>query len=975
MTRILHVIGAAGLLLAALPSSLTHAGTPSGRFNLLVYRVDFPDTPGAQFPQPVFESSWVHDVEQYYREMSGNALDFRPFVAPAVVTMARNRRFYINCPNPALGTTSADCRTDERGAEDEAIDKLILAGTIEERVEGLVPTGGTAEEVFDGFLMVFTNPVPYPVAADGTLCGDVGDMAWTERLWDRVTLRERPGLYYAARVDEDGHRDGPQACNGIYEYKDLVNVMQEVGHSLSKWAGNSYDHPADYVNKFETMDSGDGAVIGAYPRMSVSRKGASFGSWFPGWIPDARVTVFEPPTDGTIVLAPIESDVNVGDAPMAASIRTADGSIHVLECRRSLAWDALQEIPDEGVLIVTGVAGRAPGETAYRIPPDGSTTTAHDDPGLLRLWKPGETFVDAANDVSVAIGPDVGGGCTVTVDYGPMAGALVPDVGIIPWVTPPLETWETVDIWVDSSCNGYEEAGGTLRYGRSLDGDVIGNGDDLCANRENRIYARVRNFGTMDAVNVKVSFAVNSPPGLGMRTAEGWAPIGTAPTIPAIGPGSSAIVYVTWIPPVFPPPGVFSGRFPYHTCIQVTIETVAGERVTANQDGINEQENVGWYEAVFDPITLAYGPIDRSFNLTNATNEDGWYTLREDFMLPTGWVLTIADGQRFFWIPAGDFLPIAVHVQPPPDAPLDVQFFVNVRGYAVESSSSPGEPLSDHLHEVGGVLIAAQTVRRTQLDFSAEANPVNSCTLIGIKSQGCLVPAVPGAILTAEYVSPTGARTAHLVTTEAGGCFNDTLPSTETGDWTVQVFWTGDTGHASVEAATTVAAYSANDHDCDTIPNPQDNCPTVANPTQKNLDQDSAGDACDCAPQDPGTFAQPAWVTGLSVLPSQQGPDFTSLLWDSLAPQAGSGIGYDVVVGDVALLRTASRFTDATCVLTVHQGTSADVYFPDPQPGQAIYYFVRGHNPCGVGSYDEASSGQVGSRDAAIQQAPQHCAP
>jgi hypothetical protein len=976
-TRVLIAIGVAALLLAALPSSLTQAGTPSGRFNLLVFRVDFPDTPGAQFSQATFESAWVGDVEQYFRDMSGNTLDFRPFVAPSVVTMARNRRFYINCPNPALGTESAVCQVDRRGPEDEAIDSLVLAGIIEERPEGLAPAGGTAEDVFDGFLMVFTNPKPYPDVGDGTICGDVGDFAWQERLWDRTRFRERPGLYYAARVNEDGHTPltGPQVCNGIYEYEDLVDVMQEVGHSLSAWAGNTYDHPAGYVNKFEAMDAGAGAVTGAYTRMSVSRKGSSFKSWFPGWIPDARVEVFDPPTDGTIVLAPIESDVNGGGAPMAARIGTADGSIHVLECRRPIGWDARQGIPDDGVLIVTGVAGRNPGETVYRIPPDGSTPTDLGDPGLLRLWKPGETFVDAANDVSVSIGPDVGGGCTVTVDYGPTASETVPDVGIIPWMTPPLATWETVDLWVDSSCNGYEDSGGLLRYGRSPSGDVVGNGDDLCANRENRIYARVRNFGTREATNVTVNFAVNSPPGVGMRSPEGWAPIGTAPTIPAIGPGSSAIVYVTWTPPVVPPPGVSTGRFPYHTCIQVTIDTVSGERVTANQDGINEQENVGWYEAVFDPLTLAYGPIDRSFNLTNATNEDGWYTLREDFMLPTGWTLTIADGQRFFWIPAGHFVPIAVHVQPPPSAPLDMQFFANVRGYAVESSSLPGTPLSDHLHEVGGVLLAAQTVRKTQLDLSAEASPVNSCTLTGIKSQGCLVPAVSGAILTAEYVSPTGARTSRLVTTLPGGCFYDVFPSTETGDWEVQVFWTGDAGQASIEASANVEAYSANDRDCDTIPNPQDNCPTVTNPTQKDIDQDSAGDVCDCAPQDPGTFAQPEWVTGISVLPNQQGDDFASLSWDSLASQAGSGVGYDVVVGDLALMHTPTRFTDATCVLNVHVGTSATVFSPAPIPGKASFYLLRGHNSCGVGPYSELVTGQVGDRDAAIQQAPNRCAP
>ena len=38
---------------------------------------------------------------------------------------------------------------------------------------------------------------------------------------------------------------------------------------------------------------------------------------------------------------------------------------------------------------------------------------------------------------------------------------------IVPWLTPPMNTYETVDIWVDSSCNGYFSDVGAkgLRYG------------------------------------------------------------------------------------------------------------------------------------------------------------------------------------------------------------------------------------------------------------------------------------------------------------------------------------------------------------------------------------------------------------------------------------------------------------------------------------------------------------------------------
>jgi hypothetical protein len=41
------------------------------------------------------------------------------------------------------------------------------------------------------------------------------------------------------------------------------------------------------------------------------------------------------------------------------------------------------------------------------------------------------------------------------------------------------------------------------------------------------------------------------------------------------------------------------------------------------------------------------------------------------------------------------------------------------------------------------------------------------------------------------------------------------------------------------------------DTDCDGVPNAKDNCPTVYNPTQSDVDQDGVGDSCDCAPTDP----------------------------------------------------------------------------------------------------------------------------
>jgi len=47
----------------------------------------------------------------------------------------------------------------------------------------------------------------------------------------------------------------------------------------------------------------------------------------------------------------------------------------------------------------------------------------------------------------------------LTVDFNQNSNK--PEVIINPWTSPPGNTWETTDIWIDSPVNGY----GTFRYG------------------------------------------------------------------------------------------------------------------------------------------------------------------------------------------------------------------------------------------------------------------------------------------------------------------------------------------------------------------------------------------------------------------------------------------------------------------------------------------------------------------------------
>ncbi len=127
-----------------------------------------------------------------------------------------------------------------------------------------------------------------------------------------------------------------------------------------------------------------------------------------------------------------------------------------------------------------------------------------------------------------------------------------------------------------------------------------------------------------------------------------------------------------------------------------------------------------------------------------------------------------------------------------------------------------------------------------------------------------------------------------------------------------------------------------------------DNCPTVYNADQADADQDGRGDVCDCAPASAAAWAVPAAVTGLGC------PDKTAIAWDSMAPQAGPIIAYDVIRGELAQL--AAGGGSESCVrLSVAEASIADG--TTPVAGTGFYYLVRGGNACGKGSYGLRTNG------------------
>lgn len=137
------------------------------------------------------------------------------------------------------------------------------------------------------------------------------------------------------------------------------------------------------------------------------------------------------------------------------------------------------------------------------------------------------------------------------------------------------------------------------------------------------------------------------------------------------------------------------------------------------------------------------------------------------------------------------------------------------------------------------------------------------------------------------------------------------------------------------------------DNDGDLRVGGYDNCPSITNANQLNADLDARGDACDCAPSDPGSWALPMTVQSLVA----SGISPTTISWQDQGAVIGPGVNYDVVTGSLAVLRSGGSFASATC-LASHLGapSASDSRLPSADDG--YYYLARSRNACGIGTFE-----------------------
>jgi len=497
----------------------------------------------------------------------------------------------------------------------------------------------------------------------------------------------------------------------------------EVGHAFQE--GNP-PHPSNYNSSFELMDD------------NMPGQTGMFEKWIPGgfggWMPHAKYKVFTPTTGGgTAAIYAEEYDPATRPNAQAVKADVTGSLYYIVSVRRRINGDELngdfqsgpvgtRGIPDEGVLIERVVEN---GDGAVA----GSPWVVLQGKGGDRdkLWHEGDQYQNTSDGVYITVDKKFDDDdYQVTVRYSD--GSAQPDVGLYSWLSPPGNTYETTDIWIDSPINGYD----TFRYGMwsDLHGGTVpkGNGDDPGVGQANRLYARVRNLGTLTATNVVVHFDVTDPPGLGINGSNGFVQLGTVtsaqfPGLASIAAGGFTDVYIDWVPDfTVTPAQLAAGRFAFHTCVRVRLDHLPNEKVFGNQDGDGQQENVGYFEATQGPGAPPGAPYTNVIRLRNDDRVSRkYFYLKYKSDVPKDWVVDINGGKLGVELLPDEVRDIPVVIKQTSSQPYGKVFGVDVIASSQRLLVNDKDPRDVHpeFKTLGGTRIETHVVAKVKLDCSA----------------------------------------------------------------------------------------------------------------------------------------------------------------------------------------------------------------------------------------------------------------
>jgi len=695
----------------------------NGKNRALIIRVHFSDAT-QRLSNAQLQSNWLDPLNSHFKTISNGKNTGWDFDIYGPVNVSA-RSDYILSNNQLYREDNPATANNEAVDNSQKLVNAVIAKSVESDLEPLIEAADTIILLMDNASQNRLRGVNYPSREYDFPYPDIADDVNT--------------VY----MDEGGMTTDPTSLD-TYMWGVLAH---EMGHALQAYAGFgdhwTYGHPSNYRNAFELMDSNLPGHV------SANLKTYTFASWLPNShiIDINNTSSTQKPSDMGYCLRAIEYDPALYVTPQILRVRITGSVNYLISAHRPVNGDELQPIPDVGGILIERVVSS--GMTQWEdLDNDGAVdgnetldqkvvvrglAAAGTAANRNKLWPAGTTFNDstdgriganATDGITIAVTskPNDDTWC-VRVSYG--AAALQPDVGIYPWRQPPGETYETTDIWVDSPLNGY----GVYRYGswNDLSGLPVprGNGDDPAIGSINRVYARVRNFGTANAVNVKVKFKVTDPLGVGMQNSN-WALIGDGqtvtsaqfPALASIPPGGFVDVYKEWTPnPTLTAEQQAAGVFYFHSCIRVEIETVAGESITGNQDGDSEQENIQNFEA-----TPTRSPIfDHSFDIINNQNTNRIINIFQKNNLPEGWEIRINDGDSAIGVPALANVTVPVSVTATGASVIGSSFTVQFTAAEPKllQNSDAVEPTHPTIAELGGFDFTVNVLADTQIACKA----------------------------------------------------------------------------------------------------------------------------------------------------------------------------------------------------------------------------------------------------------------
>ncbi|WP_106791050.1 IPT/TIG domain-containing protein [Aquimarina sp. Aq78] len=322
------------------------------------------------------------------------------------------------------------------------------------------------------------------------------------------------------------------------------------------------------------------------------------------------------------------------------------------------------------------------------------------------------------------------------------------DLRITPWSPPP---WESEDIWANSLKND-ETSPPKIVYKNHEPGDdtkPIGNGDEPWVGNNNTLYARIFNNGSVPTPeDVKVTFYINSPPGVGDD--GNWTPFDEVNV--GILPANSEIIVEAnrkWVPS--------QGE---HTCVKVLIQPQTGE-ITFNNN--QAQENFVEFEAASgSPFTPTEFQVD----------------VRNPYDRPVVMDMKVRDVPRF-WNAAIEHG--SIYLQPKEVRRMNVVIWSDLDGSVLDNIDEQEErkynrkplisiegwvdKIGHSFFPVGGMTAFVQSVQASEINVDPYYESPN------ISGRGSITPNKEGVPVAIHAISPDGTRHSVTATTKSSGSF------------------------------------------------------------------------------------------------------------------------------------------------------------------------------------------------------------